>query len=62
MSVPVSDIAERYLWIQPGFVTECVEDADLAVVDDLLKLPAWTRQAAAPVRNWGDGRAGEARR
>jgi len=29
----------------------CADDPALAVVDDLLKLPAWTRQAAAPARD-----------
>ena len=34
-----------------GWMRWCEDDADLAVVDDLLKLPAWTRQAAAPARD-----------
>lgn len=29
----------------------CADDPDLAVVDDLLKLPVWTRRAAAPARD-----------
>ena len=29
----------------------CADDPDLAVVGDLLDLPAWTRQAAAPARD-----------
>ena len=45
------ELAERHLWIQPKLVTECADDADLAVVEDLLDLPAWTRQAAARERN-----------
>ena len=39
-------IAARVAWMR-----WCADDADLAVVDDLLKLPAWTRQATAPARD-----------
>ena len=38
--------AARAAWMR-----SCVDDADLAVVEDLLDLPAWTRQAAARERD-----------